>query len=125
MKDEEGQVARAPRDLRERTKGYALRIVRLYAASPKHGESEVIGKQMLRSGTAVGAHYREAHRAKSGPDFVSKMQGALQELDETAYWLELLEEAGLITADKLKPLRGETDELLSIFVTIVKKVKAR
>jgi four helix bundle protein len=125
VKDEEGRLNGPPQDLRERTMQYGLRIVRLYVALPKRGEGEVIGKQVLRSGTAVGAHYREAHRAKSGPDFVSKMQGALQELDETAYWLELLEESGLMTAAKLKSLRGETDELLAIFVSIVKKVKAR
>jgi four helix bundle protein len=125
MKDEEQPIRNGPEDLRQRTKKYGLRIIRLYAALPKRGEGEVIGKQLLRSGTSVGAHYREAYRAKSGPDFVSKMQGALQELDESAYWLELLEESGLVTADKLKGLRGETDELLAIFVSIVKKVKSR
>jgi four helix bundle protein len=114
-----------PRDLRQRTKEYGLRIIRLYVALPKRGEADVIGKQLLRSGTSVGAHYREAFRAKSGPDFVSKMQGALQELDESAYWLELLEESEIIKTAKLKPLRSETEELLAIFVTIVKKVKAR
>jgi four helix bundle protein len=114
-----------PRDLRKRTKEYGMRIIRLYVALPKRGEADVIGKQLLRSGTSVGAHYREAFRAKSGPDFVSKMQGALQELDETAYWLELLEESEIIKTEKLKALRSETEELLAIFVTIVKKVKAR
>ena len=125
MKDEEDQVRGAPEGLRVRTKKYGLRIIRLYARLPKRGEGEVIGKQVLRSGTSVGAHYREAYRAKSGPDFVNKIQGALQELDETAYWLELLEESGLVTAEKIKGLRGETDELLAIFVSIVKKVKSR
>src|SRR5438067_1440954 len=136
MKDESGEVRSihdadqngrmgAPQDLRVRTKQYALRIVRLYAALPKHGAGEVIGKQLLRSGTSVGAHYREAHRAKSGPDFVSKMQGALQELDETEYWLELLQEAALVPAENLTTLRGETNELLAIIVSIVKKVKSR
>jgi four helix bundle protein len=128
MKDEARQPRQLntpPEDLRVRTKKYGLRIVRLYVALPKRGEGEVLGKQLLRSGTSVGAHYREAHRAKSGPDFVSKMQGALQELDETAYWLELLEESGIVAAAKLKALRSETDELLAIFVSIVKKVKSR
>jgi four helix bundle protein len=73
----------------------------------------------------VGAQYREAYRAKSGPDFINKMQGALQELDETAYWLELLEESKLVPAEKLSELRAETEELIAIFVSIVKKVKAR
>ncbi len=88
MKDEgkTDAIERAePRHLRRRTKEFGLRIVRLYVALPKRGEADVIGKQLLRSGTSVGAQYREAHRAKSGPDFVSKMQGALQELDETGY----------------------------------------
>ncbi len=124
MKEEE-ELKRPARDLRERTKHYGLRIVRLYAALPKRGEGEVLGRQLLRSGTSVGAHYPEAYRAKSGPDFVGKMQGALQELDETAYWLELLEEFGLVTDQQLKALRGETEELLAIFVAIVKKVKSR
>jgi len=69
-------------DLRERTKQFALRIIRLYAALPKSAVAQVVGKQMLRSGTSVGAHYREAWRARSDAEFVSKMEGALQELDE-------------------------------------------
>ena len=80
-------------DLRERAKKFALRIVRLYVALPKTTEAQVIGKQVLRSGTSVGAHYREAQRAKSNADFINKIESGLQELDETAYWLELLEEA--------------------------------
>lgn len=82
-----------PRNLIERTKQFALAIIRLYSHLPKSGEAQVLGKQVLRSGTSVGAHYREAQRAKSNPDFISKVQGALQELDETLYWLELLEES--------------------------------
>jgi four helix bundle protein len=83
----------------------------------------VIGKQALRPGTSVGAHYREAQRAKSNADFISKIEGALQELDETAYWLELLIESGIVTEKKLKPLLDETNELIAIFVVIVTKVK--
>jgi four helix bundle protein len=67
-------------DLGKRTKDFALRIIRLYAALPKTTEAQVIGKQVLRSGTSVGAHYREARRAKSDADFISKIEGALQEL---------------------------------------------
>ena len=88
-------------DLRHRTKDFALRIIRLYAALPKKSEAEVMGKQMLRSGTSVGAHYREALRAKSTPDFISKMEGALQELDETDYWLELLGDNGMVSHTRL------------------------
>ena len=77
-------MPKQPQDLRERTKKYALRIIRLYSALPETTVAQIIGKQMLRSGTSVGAHYREAHRGKSTPDFISKLEGGLQELDETA-----------------------------------------
>jgi four helix bundle protein len=79
MKDEKEQ------DLKARTKTFALRIIRLYTSLPKSTEAQVLGKQVLRSGTSVGAHYREANRAKSDADFVNKIEGALQELDETGY----------------------------------------
>jgi four helix bundle protein len=122
MKDETGSK---PQDLRVRTKEFALRIVRLYGSLPKTTEAQVIGKQVLRSGTSVGAHYREGQRAKSDADFINKNEGALQELDETAYWLELLVESGIVSTEKLAPLQKETDELIAIFVTIVTKVKQR
>ena len=84
-----------PTDLKNRTKTYALRIIKLYQTLPKSGEAQVIGKQILRSGTSIGAQYREACRAKSPADFINKMEGSLQELDETGYWLELLQTARL------------------------------
>src|SRR5947208_16550164 len=101
-------------DLRQRTKAFALRIIKLYVALPKTTEAQVIGKQVLRSGTSVGAHYREACRAKSDADFISKIEGGLQELEETLYWLELLSEAEIFAKDRLKPLQGEANELLAI-----------
>ncbi len=110
-------------DLRVRTKQFALRIIRLYQHLPRSGEAQVIGKQVLRSGTSVGAQYREACRAKSPADFISKMEGSLQELDETAYWLELLIEGDIIKPEKLGDLQKETDELIAIFVTSVKTAK--
>ncbi len=112
-------------DLGKRTKDFALRIICLYAALPKTTEAQVIGKQVLRSGTSVGAHYREARRAKSDADFVSKIEGALQELDETIYWLELLAESGIVKPERLKPLTDECEELTAMFVTMAKKVKNR
>jgi len=112
-------------DLRVRTKAFALRVIRLYCSLPKTTEAQVMGKQVLRSGTAVGAHYREAWRAKSNADFINKIEGALQELDETVYWLELLIESGIVPEKQLKPLRDEAEELIAIFVAIVKKAKAR
>lgn len=110
-------------DLKARTKQFALRIIRLYTSLPKTTEAQVIGKQVLRSGTSVGAQYREAQRAKSDADFINKVEGSLQELDETGYWLELLKDSGIFSAEKLTPLLKETDELTATLVTIAKKVK--
>jgi four helix bundle protein len=110
-------------DLRKRTKQFALRIIRLFAALPNTTEAQVIGKQMLRSGTSVGAHYREGHRARSTAEFISKLEGGLQELDETAYWLELLIESGIMPEDRLGGLLQESNELIAILVTCVKRAK--
>ena len=112
-------------DLRTRTKTFALRVIRVYTALPKTTEAQILGKQLLRSGTSVGAHYREAQRAKSDADFISKMEGGLQEFDETSYWLELLIESGIMSEKRLKPLYDETEELIAIFVTIVKNIKGK
>ena len=103
-------------DLFARTKAYALRIIKLYVALPKSTEAQVLGKQVLRSGTSIGAHYREANRAKSDADFISKLETALQELDETIYWLELIIEASLFSSTKLESLISETRELNAIFL---------
>ena len=112
-------------NLRLRTRQYALRIIRLYQSLPNSGTSRVLGSQILRSGTSVGAQYRESYRAKSNADFVNKIEGALQELDETAYWLELLSDSNVVNANRLEGLLAETDELISMMVTIVRKVKAQ
>jgi four helix bundle protein len=112
-------------DLRSRTKAFALRVIRLYVALPKTTLAQVLGGQILRSGTSVGAHYREACRAKSDADFVSKVEGALQELDETVYWAELISEGKIFSERRLKPLCDEAEELIAIFVTMVKNVKSR
>ena len=111
--------------MRKRTKDFALRIVRLYAALLKNAIAQVLGKQILRSGTSVGAQYREACRAKSNADFISKIEGALQELDETLYWLEMIAESGVVAASRLDSLRKEAEELIAMFVTIVKGVKEK
>ena len=112
-------------DMRKRTKDFALRIVLVYAALPKNAIAQVLGKQILRSGTSVGAQYREACRAKSNADFISKIEGALQELDETLYWLEMIAESGVVAASRLDSLRKEAEELIAMFVTIVKGVKEK
>ena len=110
-------------DLKGRTKAFALRIIQLFAALPRATVAQVLGKQVLRSGTSVGANYREAHRGRSKAEFIAKVGDSLRELEETAYWLELLVEGKIVTASKLEPLRKETDELTAIFVTILKRAK--
>ena len=110
-------------DLKQRTKDFALRIIRLYAALPKTTEAQVLGKQVLRSGTSIGAHYREAQRAKSDADFVNKIEGGLQEAEETIYWLELLADSGIVSSKRLQPLVAEAEELIKMFVAMVVKVK--
>lgn len=115
----------AVQDLRQRTRAYGVRIIHVADALPKSLVGRTLGAQVLRSGTSVGAHYRESCRSRSDAEMVSKLETALQELDETAYWLELLIEANVVPAKRLEPLQTETDELISILVTIVKKVKAR
>jgi four helix bundle protein len=111
-------------DLRIRTKQYALRIIRLYRALPRRDAvAEVLGKQLLRSATSVAAHYREACRAKSNMDFISKVEGALQELEESDLWLELLIDSEVVQALRIVPLREETNELISMFVTMTRNVK--
>ena len=110
-------------DLRARTKAFALRVIRLYVALPKTTEAQVIGKQVLRSGTSVGAHYREAKRARSTSEFVSKIEGGLQEFEETVYWLELLTESGIIPNNRLTDLLHEAEELTAILVSSVKTAK--
>jgi four helix bundle protein len=125
MKDEEGRGTGAPEDLKTRTKRFALEVIRLYSSLPKSAESQVIGRQMLRSGTSVGAQYRQGARSRSNAEVISKLESALQELEETRYWLELLAEAALIRSERLTNLFKEADELTAILVTCVKKVKAR
>ena len=112
-----------PFDLRERTKAFALLVSRMFVALPKTEEARVLGRQVLRSGTSVGANFREAHRARSKPEFIAKVGDCLKELDETAYWLELLSESGIVAADKLAPLQDENHQLLAILTTISKNSK--
>jgi len=111
--------------MRSRTRQFALRVIRLYASLPKSAAAQVIGKQLLRSGTSVGAHYAESCRAKSRADFVNKIEGAMQELEETSYWLELLADSNLLKPARLALLQQETSELMSIFVAMVKNTKSR
>lgn len=112
-------------DLKHRTKQFALRIIKLFVRLPKSTQAQVIGKQLLRCGTSVGAQYREACRSRSDAEFISKLESSLQELEESAYWLELLVESEIVEKTKLADLSRETDELIAIFVSSVRTVKAR
>ena len=111
------------RDLQDRTKRFALSIIRTFSVIPKTAEAKILGKQMLRSGTSVGANYREAYRGRSKAEFIAKRGDSLRELEETSYWIELLLEAGIVSPEKLAALRQECDELIAIFVTIVRRSK--
>jgi four helix bundle protein len=110
-------------DLRQRTKEFGLRLLRMFSRLPKRTEAQVLGKQILRSGTSVGANYREAYRARSKSEFIAKCGDSLRELEETAYWLELLVEAGIVHSETVGALARECDELIAIFVTILKRSK--
>src|SRR5581483_11716488 len=97
-------------NLRERTKHFALRVVRLYRALPSRSDAQVIGKQLLRSSTSVGANYRAVCRARSRPDFLSKIGIAIEEADESAYWLDLFVYSGTAAPEKLVDIRKEANE---------------
>ncbi len=112
------------KDLQARTKEFAVRIIRMFSALPRTTEAQVLGKQVLRSGTSVGANYREAGRSRSKAEFVAKIGDCLKELDETAYWLELLVETSTVPEAKLTELRDECDQLLAILTTVSKTAKA-
>ena len=128
MSDDEefsGRVMEEARQvgLKERTTDYARRIIRLYRSLPKDIVPQTLGKQLLRSGTSVGANFREAIRGRSTPEFIAKVGDSLRELDESAYWLELLAEEPGLPASRFAPLREETDELIAIFVTVLLNAK--
>ncbi len=113
-----------PRDLKVRTKAFALRIIRLYSRLPRTDTvAQVLGKQVLRSGTSVGANYREASRGRSKAEFTSKIGDCLKEIEETEYWLELLIDGGCVAREKMAGLLDETRQLLAIFTTIDKNSK--
>jgi len=117
MKNEE-------KDLLPRTKLFARRVIRLYCSLSKTDTvAQVLGKQVLRSGTSVGANYREANRARSKAEFIAKMGDCLKEADETLYWLELFRDEKVMPESKLVSLITEADELVAIFIAILKKAR--
>lgn len=111
-------------DLRPRTKAFALRVIKLYMSLPETEEVRVLGKQVLRSGTSVGANYCEACRARSKQEFAAKIGDSLRELDKSGYWLELLVESGLLPTHQLDLLQDECNQLIAIFATTAKETKA-
>ena len=103
---------------------FARRIIKLYCAlSRTETVAQVLGKQVLRSGTSVGANYREANRGRSKAEFIAKLGDCLKEADETLYWLELMLEENVVAAKRLEPLVAEADELVAIFITILKNAR--
>lgn len=119
-------MSRLPEEFRDRTKRYAAQVIRLFVKLPKTQEEvRVLGRQLLRSGTSVAAHVREASRARSDDEFVSKLGGALQEADESLLWLELLREDCGIVPGLTKPLETESSELMAIFTTMINRTKGK
>ena len=122
----ERRAGRLPEEFRGRTKWFASSVIRLYVRLPKAREEvSTLGKQLLRSGTSVAAHVREASRARSADEFVSKLGGALQEADESALWLELLREDCAIGAPETQPLEQEASELIAIMTTMINRTQSR
>ena len=118
------QLMRLSQELRQRTKAFASGVVRLFVKLPRQREEvSVLGKQMLRSGTSVAAHAREASRARSDAEFCSKLDVLLQEADETQLWIELLIEDREITDPVLPILHTEADEIIAIFTTMVSRTR--
>ena len=112
-------------DLKRRTKAFALRVIKLVEALPKTRTADVIGRQLLRCGTSVGANYRAAARARSNADFIAKMGIVEEEADESLYWMELLVESGLVDAERLAPLMTETNEIVAIIVASINTARQR
>jgi len=111
------------RDLKKRTQQFALRVIRMYRKLPKTEEARIIGKQVLRSATSVGANYRSSQRGKSKRDFIAKLAIAEEEADETCYWLELIIEAEIMSATLLDPLLDEAKQITAILTASGKKAK--
>jgi four helix bundle protein len=112
--DYSGSLKRAE-ELRQRTKAFAIRIVKLFRSLPRSPDAQTLGKQVLRSGTSVAANYRAACRARSKAEFISKMGIVVEEADETVFWLEILAETAVVRLERTQDLQKEANELLAIF----------
>jgi four helix bundle protein len=109
--------------MKERTKHFALDVILLCKTLPRSSEAGIISRQLMRSATSVGANYRAVCRARSTPDFVSKLGIVLEEADETLFWIELLADAGISSREKTHKLKAEADELVAIFVASLRTAK--
>ena len=107
-----------------RTKSYATRVVKLCSSLPNNWVAQTLGKQLLRSGTSVGANYRAVCRAKSGSDFINKLRIVEEECDESLFWMELLVDNNLVKSSRLRDLMKEADEILSIVVASAKTARS-
>ena len=116
-------ISKPPRELRERTYQCARRVIRLFRALPKDDVAKVLGRQLLRSGTSVGANYREAARSRSKAEFISKLGDCLKEIDESDYWLGLIQDEGVVLARNLTSIRQETLQLVAIFTSSLNTAK--
>jgi len=114
-----------PEELRDRTKQFAIRIVKLFRSLPKTEEARVLGRQVLRSGTSVAANYRAVCRSRSRADFISKLAVVTEEADETVYWLELLIETGVVAEARMKGILAEANELTRIFGSSIRTARSR
>ncbi|HEV2177688.1 MAG TPA: four helix bundle protein [Terriglobia bacterium] len=114
-----------PEEMRDRTKRFALRVIRLFRALPRTEEARILGKQVLRSGTSVAANYRALCRARSRAEFIAKLGIVVEETDETVFWLELLVEAAILSPLRLQSLLKEANELLAIFGASQRTAKVR
>ena len=112
-------------ELRDRTKQFAIRVVRMFRSLPATPDAQVIGKQVLRAGTSVAANYRAVCRARSKAEFVAKMGVVVEEADETVFWMELLVDTGIVPHQRMDVLLQEANELLSIFVASRRTARSR
>jgi len=114
-----------PEQLRQRTKQFALRIVKLFRSLPQTDDARILGRQVLRSGTSVAANYRAICRARSKAEFVAKIGTVVEEADETVFWLELLVETGTVPKVRMQDLLEEANELLAIFAASQRTARSR
>jgi four helix bundle protein len=120
-----GEKYMTQEEMKARTEQFALRVIRLVQSLPSNTVAEVIGKQLLRSGTSVGANYRACCRAKSTADFINKLSIVEEEADESIYWMELLIEGQIVKENLLKDLTNEANQILSIIVSSIKTLKEK